>query len=148
MEMILRRSHFITHRQSRSLPLFNKYKHNSGNLRPTPRSSVNSLLILSKAMLFGPLSTSLAPQVKSSRTLLKWITPIANWYANASGYRKYGFKYDDLRPFFSRVLRLSCSYTSHMQFVKKILKYKEYAHLRVYDLQSSCNSHFRRPFPV
>ncbi|EDR11274.1 uncharacterized protein LACBIDRAFT_293408 [Laccaria bicolor S238N-H82] len=47
-------------------------------------------------MLFGPLSTSLAPQVKSSRTLLKWITPIANWYANASGYRKYGFKYDDL----------------------------------------------------
>ncbi|KIK06474.1 hypothetical protein K443DRAFT_674132 [Laccaria amethystina LaAM-08-1] len=47
-------------------------------------------------MLFGPLSTSLAPQVKSSRTLLKWITPIANWYANASGYRKLGFKYDDL----------------------------------------------------
>ncbi|KAG6844497.1 hypothetical protein H0H87_006571 [Tephrocybe sp. NHM501043] len=47
-------------------------------------------------MLFGPLSLSLAPYVKSSRTLTKWITPIANWYANASGYRKYGFKYDDL----------------------------------------------------
>ena len=99
-------------------------------------------------MLFGPLSTSLAPQVKSSRTLLKWITPIANWYANASGYRKYGFKYDDLRLFFSRVTQLSCSSTYHMQFVKKILKYKEYAHLRVYCLESSCNSHFLRPFPV
>jgi hypothetical protein len=67
-------------------------------------------------MLFGPLSTSLAPQVKSSRTLLKWITPIANWYANASGYRKLGFKYDDLRPFFFLAsfdcpahLRITCS---------------------------------------
>jgi len=28
--------------------------------------------------------------------LSRWVTPIANWYANASGYRKYGFKYDDL----------------------------------------------------
>ena len=98
-------------------------------------------------MLFGPLSTSLAPQVKSSRTLLKWITPIANWYANASGYRKYGFKYDDLRPFFSRILRLSCSYTSHMQFVKKILKYKEYAHLRVHALKRTVTPIFAGPFP-
>ena len=47
--------------------------------------------------MFGPLGLSLAPYVQSSRTLSKWITPIANWYANAAGYRKYGFKYDDLR---------------------------------------------------
>ncbi|KDR73468.1 hypothetical protein GALMADRAFT_251143 [Galerina marginata CBS 339.88] len=46
--------------------------------------------------MFGPLSLSLAPYVRSSRTLTKWVTPIANWYANAMGYRKYGFKYDDL----------------------------------------------------
>jgi ubiquinol-cytochrome c reductase subunit 7 len=46
--------------------------------------------------MFGPLGFSLAPYVKSSRTLSRWITPIASWYANASGYRKYGFKYDDL----------------------------------------------------
>jgi len=46
--------------------------------------------------MFGPLSLSLAPYVKSSRTLSKWITPLAKWYANAMGYRKYGFKYDDL----------------------------------------------------
>ena len=47
-------------------------------------------------LMFGPLGLSLAPYVNSSRTLSRWITPIANWYANASGYRKYGFKYDDL----------------------------------------------------
>jgi len=47
-------------------------------------------------IMFGPLGFSLAPYVLSSRTLSRWITPFANWYANASGYRKYGFKYDDL----------------------------------------------------
>ena len=47
-------------------------------------------------MLFGPLSISLAPYVRSSKTLTKWLTPIAHWYANAAGWRKYGFKYDDL----------------------------------------------------
>ncbi|PPQ64652.1 hypothetical protein CVT26_002742 [Gymnopilus dilepis] len=46
--------------------------------------------------MFGPLGLSLAPYVKSSRTLSKWVTPLAKWYANAMGYRKYGFKYDDL----------------------------------------------------
>jgi len=46
--------------------------------------------------MFGPLSLSLAPYVRSSRTLTKWLTPVANWYVNASGFRKYGFKYDDL----------------------------------------------------
>ncbi|KAF9466412.1 cytochrome b-c1 complex subunit 7, partial [Collybia nuda] len=46
--------------------------------------------------MFGPLSVSFAPYVQSSRTLLKWIKPVATWYADASGYRKYGFKYDDL----------------------------------------------------
>ncbi|RXW24175.1 hypothetical protein EST38_g1671 [Candolleomyces aberdarensis] len=47
-------------------------------------------------MAFGPLSISLAPYVQSSKTLLKWVQPLANWYANASRYRQYGFKYDDL----------------------------------------------------
>lgn len=52
--------------------------------------------IQSVLLMFGPLGLSLAPYVNSSRTLSRWITPFANWYANASGYRKYGFKYDDL----------------------------------------------------
>jgi len=47
-------------------------------------------------MFGGPLSISLANYVKSSRTLSKWIKPIAGWYADTAGYRKYGFKYDDL----------------------------------------------------
>ncbi|KAF8638494.1 hypothetical protein AX16_010477 [Volvariella volvacea WC 439] len=47
-------------------------------------------------MLFGPLGLSFAPYIERSRTLYKYVKPIANWYANASGYRKYGFKYDDL----------------------------------------------------
>jgi ubiquinol-cytochrome c reductase subunit 7 len=47
--------------------------------------------------MFGPLSVSFAPYVKSSRTLFKWLKPIGTWYADAAGYRKYGFKYDDLR---------------------------------------------------
>jgi len=46
--------------------------------------------------MFGPLGFSLAPYIQSSRTLSKWVSPIAQWYANAMGYRKYGFKYDDL----------------------------------------------------
>ncbi|KAF8921549.1 ubiquinol-cytochrome-c reductase complex subunit 6 [Mucidula mucida] len=46
--------------------------------------------------MFGPLSVSLAPLVNSSKTLSKWVVPIAKWYTEAQGYRKYGFKYDDL----------------------------------------------------
>ncbi|KAI9463384.1 cytochrome b-c1 complex subunit 7 [Russula earlei] len=59
-------------------------------------------------MLFGPLGPSLAPYVRSSRTLSKWLKPIANWYANVSGYRKVGLVYDDLlveeRPDVQRAL--------------------------------------------
>ncbi|KAF9533401.1 cytochrome b-c1 complex subunit 7 [Crepidotus variabilis] len=47
-------------------------------------------------MVFGPLGATLAPYVQSSRSLSKWVTPFAHWYANAAGWRKYGYKYDDL----------------------------------------------------
>ncbi|KAF9448359.1 14 kDa subunit of cytochrome bd ubiquinol oxidase [Macrolepiota fuliginosa MF-IS2] len=46
--------------------------------------------------MFGPLGFSLAPYIQSSKTLTSWVKPLANWYANAAGYRQYGFKYDDL----------------------------------------------------
>ncbi|KAF6764814.1 ubiquinol-cytochrome-c reductase complex subunit 6 [Ephemerocybe angulata] len=46
--------------------------------------------------MFGPLSISLAPLVQNSKALSKWVTPLANWYADAARYRQYGFKYDDL----------------------------------------------------
>ncbi|KAH9057142.1 cytochrome b-c1 complex subunit 7 [Lactarius deliciosus] len=56
----------------------------------------------------GPLGLSLAPYVRSSRTLSKWLKPVATWYANLSGYRKVGLVYDDLlveeRPDVQRAL--------------------------------------------
>ncbi|KAF8478959.1 cytochrome b-c1 complex subunit 7 [Russula ochroleuca] len=59
-------------------------------------------------MLFGPLGPSLAPYVRSSRTLSKWFKPISSWYANLSGYRRLGLVYDDLlveeRPDVQRAL--------------------------------------------
>jgi hypothetical protein len=62
--------------------------------RPTPSVSPKHLAVHN---MLGPLGLSLAPYVRSSRTLSKWFKPIANWYANLSGYRKVGLVYDDLR---------------------------------------------------
>lgn len=44
-----------------------------------------------------PLGISLASRVLASKTLTSWVTPVATWYANLAGYRRYGLKYDDLR---------------------------------------------------
>jgi hypothetical protein len=63
----------------------------------TDKSNNQNLFLLSTMTIFGPLSLSFAPYVKSSRTLSKWVTPIAQWYVNVSGYRKMGLRYDDLR---------------------------------------------------
>ncbi|KAH9951365.1 ubiquinol-cytochrome-c reductase complex subunit 6 [Amylocystis lapponica] len=46
----------------------------------------------------GPLGLSLAPAIRSSKTLYRWVKPVADWYADLSGYRKVGYKYDDLLP--------------------------------------------------
>lgn len=39
---------------------------------------------------------SLAPFIQARPWLHKALTPIANWYGNAAGYRQYGLRYDDL----------------------------------------------------
>ncbi|KAI0362694.1 ubiquinol-cytochrome-c reductase complex subunit 6 [Trametes cingulata] len=56
----------------------------------------------------GPLGPSLAPAIRRNRTLYQWLKPVADWYANVSGYRKVGLKYDDLlveeRPDVQRAL--------------------------------------------
>lgn len=44
-------------------------------------------------MSLGP---SLFQQVKASRSLYSFLKPVANAYANLSGYRKVGLKYDDI----------------------------------------------------
>jgi ubiquinol-cytochrome c reductase subunit 7 len=46
--------------------------------------------------MFGPLGLSAANYIQSSRSLARWLTPIAHWYTNLMGYRQYGLKYDDL----------------------------------------------------
>ncbi|KAG6334000.1 hypothetical protein ID866_5083 [Astraeus odoratus] len=43
------------------------------------------------------LGPSLAPYIRSSRTLKKWVTPVAQWYADLMGHRRMGLKYDDLQ---------------------------------------------------
>ena len=73
----------------------------------TRDSRARSLHFLS---MFGPLGLSLAPYVRSSRILSRWLKPIAAWYVNIAGYRRMGFKYDDLRscpPFSTRVYKLA-----------------------------------------
>lgn len=59
-------------------------------------------------VLAGPLGPSLAPTIRKSRTLYRWIKPVADWYADLAGYRKVGYKYDDLlleeRPDVQRAL--------------------------------------------
>lgn len=69
--------------KNKDKPTFGKYR-------------VTLEVLLYATMPFGPFGLSLASYVRRSRTLYGWVKPIANWYANASGYRKYGFKYDDL----------------------------------------------------
>lgn len=50
---------------------------------------------------------SLAPFVLKRPWLLKALTPVANWYANAAGYRQIGLKYVAVtRPSSSFPLRL------------------------------------------
>uniref|UniRef100_A0A0D6R909 Cytochrome b-c1 complex subunit 7 n=1 Tax=Araucaria cunninghamii TaxID=56994 RepID=A0A0D6R909_ARACU len=41
---------------------------------------------------------SLAPYILKRPWLRNWMVPFANWYANASGYRRLGLKADDLIP--------------------------------------------------
>ncbi|KAI8934431.1 hypothetical protein NX059_009163 [Plenodomus lindquistii] len=41
---------------------------------------------------------SLAPYIAKRPWLKKWVTPLANWYCNAAGYRQLGLRADDLLP--------------------------------------------------
>ncbi|KIK91434.1 hypothetical protein PAXRUDRAFT_27045 [Paxillus rubicundulus Ve08.2h10] len=43
------------------------------------------------------LGPSLAPYIRSSRSLKQLVTPVAYWYADLMGYRQMGLKYDDLQ---------------------------------------------------
>jgi ubiquinol-cytochrome c reductase subunit 7 len=50
-------------------------------------------------LLGGPLGISLAPYILKNPGLHKFVKPLANAFINASGYRKVGLRYDDLREY-------------------------------------------------
>ncbi|KAJ5915067.1 hypothetical protein N7454_011179 [Penicillium verhagenii] len=41
---------------------------------------------------------SIASYIVKRPWLKRWMTPLANWYTDAAGYRKLGLKFDDLIP--------------------------------------------------
>ncbi|KAJ5403264.1 hypothetical protein N7509_003135 [Penicillium cosmopolitanum] len=41
---------------------------------------------------------SIANYIVKRPWLKRWMTPLANWYTDAAGYRKLGLKFDDLIP--------------------------------------------------
>ncbi|KAH6604606.1 putative ubiquinol-cytochrome C reductase complex 14kD subunit [Trichoderma cornu-damae] len=69
---------------------------------------------------------SLAPFVLKRPWLTKMLTPAANWYASASGYRQLGLRYDDLLEEESEA----------MQIALKRLPVKE-AYERIYRIRRS-----------
>ncbi|OAV96188.1 hypothetical protein PTTG_03425 [Puccinia triticina 1-1 BBBD Race 1] len=42
------------------------------------------------------LGTSFVQQIRANKPLYRFLKPIATWYANLAGYRKFGLRYDDL----------------------------------------------------
>ncbi|RMZ77508.1 hypothetical protein DV737_g4326, partial [Chaetothyriales sp. CBS 132003] len=75
---------------------------------------------------------SLAPYILKRPWLKRWVVPLANWYADAAGYRKLGLKADDLIPEENAVVQLAL----------KRLPPKE-AYDRVFRLRRA----FQVPFP-
>lgn len=64
---------------------------------PQPSPEFPSPHLQKTMTIFGPLGPSLAPYIRSSKTLTRWFKPISHWYANLAGYRRIGLRYDDLR---------------------------------------------------
>ncbi|KFZ19321.1 hypothetical protein V502_03717 [Pseudogymnoascus sp. VKM F-4520 (FW-2644)] len=76
------------------LPIHDDDDDEDESRRPT-RSHSESIQPPSTAIMSQP---SLAPFVLKRPFLKRWLTPFANWYANAAGYRKLGLRADDLIP--------------------------------------------------
>lgn len=60
------------------------------------RPTVQTLLFITFTQLITAKMSqpSLAQYIIKKPALAKWMAPIANWYANAAGYRKLGLRYD------------------------------------------------------
>ncbi|QRV87544.1 ubiquinol-cytochrome C reductase complex 14kD subunit [Ceratobasidium sp. AG-Ba] len=64
--------------------------------RLSSRRSPQTRFYKARNKMYGPLGLSFASQVKASRGLHKFLTPIAAFYARAVGHRRMGLRYDDL----------------------------------------------------
>lgn len=63
---------------------------------------------------------SLAQYIKGRPSLSKWMTPIANWYANAAGYRKLGLRYD-----YSELRLVDCNHNKSDTNAHNLKQYRE-----------------------
>ncbi|KAK4964214.1 Cytochrome b-c1 complex subunit 7, mitochondrial [Elasticomyces elasticus] len=54
--------------------------------------------------------------------LKRWMTPIANWYADAAGYRKLGLRADDLIPEESEVVLLALKRLSPKESYDRVFR--------------------------
>ncbi|KAK5212611.1 Cytochrome b-c1 complex subunit 7, mitochondrial [Exophiala xenobiotica] len=50
---------------------------------------------------------SLAPYILKRPWLKRWMVPLANWYAEAAGYRRLGLRADDLIPEENDIVQLA-----------------------------------------
>ncbi|KIV79609.1 hypothetical protein PV11_07160 [Exophiala sideris] len=50
---------------------------------------------------------SMAPYILKRPWLKRWMMPLANWYAEAAGYRQLGLKADDLIPEENDIVQLA-----------------------------------------
>lgn len=72
-------------------------------------AAFTQITLTSTMPFYGPLGFSLAPQIRRSKTLYRWIKPVADWYAHIAGYRQMGLRYDDLSEYtLASVLEAGC----------------------------------------
>jgi ubiquinol-cytochrome C reductase complex subunit VI len=74
-------------------------------IEPSDASTTTTILIKGRTQSF--ISTrshdsnmsqpSLAGYIVKRPWLKRWVMPLANWYANAAGYRKLGLRYEQLQ---------------------------------------------------
>ncbi|KAG9298249.1 hypothetical protein G9A89_002737 [Geosiphon pyriformis] len=67
---------------------------------------------------------SLAKYIKKSPFLTGLLKPVANWYANAAGYRKYGLRYDDLLIDESETVQKALKRLSPEETAMRTLRYR------------------------
>ncbi|EJF65629.1 ubiquinol-cytochrome-c reductase complex subunit 6 [Dichomitus squalens] len=81
--------------------------------------------------IFGPLGPSLAPAIRRNRGIYAWVKPIADWYANAAGYRKVGLKYDDLLVEERDDVQRALGRLTHREAYDRAYRFKRASHASV-----------------